>query len=338
MSLFKKLGKAVSNVAKTVAKASKDSSRALGNVKVGGVSLNALSPGQLAAHGYWNPASFKQELGAGIVNTGKILTQGPGAVTKIALSDIQVGARRYNASGLQGIGGGDVSLLGFGKSLVSGATKLLGGASGAVQRVSAAVSNPHARGTNAWADFERSARGVNASVDELLKLPPITSLTSGRTSSGTIGGTISRLGLAGRGGLGGVVGGAAGLAGGLVGDLLGGGITKRLTPNGNGGCGCGSSGRDPCTRQKLGNRGAPLATFFGGCCPPGRVLRRTSWGRDICAKQPRMNPFNPRALARADRRITTFAKRVKPILRDMGYAVTSSRKVNLGKKRRRARR
>jgi hypothetical protein len=145
--------------------------------------------------------------------------------------------------------------------------------------------------------------------------------------------------------LGGLIGRAA--PGGVAG-AIGGGVINTLTNTlsggmtrtaGGSGCGCnGRSHRDPCTQQKTDGGKAPLATFFGGCCPPGRVLRRTSWGRDICAKVPRMNPFNPRALARADRRITQFARRTRPILRSMGYQVTPARKVKLTGKKRRARR
>lgn len=95
------------------------------------------------------------------------------------------------------------------------------------------------------------------------------------------------------------------------------------------GCGCGSRGRDPCTHQKMTHQPAPLATFFGGCCPPGRTLRRKPFGRDVCIKTPRLNPFNPHALARADRRITTFSRRAAPILHDMGYTVSRTRHVKL---------
>lgn len=80
---------------------------------------------------------------------------------------------------------------------------------------------------------------------------------------------------------------------------------------------------------------APTATFFGGECPPGRVLRRRPWSRDICIKKPRMNPFNPRALARADRRVTSFARRSKAILQDLGFHVAPRKKTSLGKRRRR---
>lgn len=80
---------------------------------------------------------------------------------------------------------------------------------------------------------------------------------------------------------------------------------------------------------------APTATFFGGECPPGRVLRRVSMGRDICIKKPRMNPFNPRALARADRRVTSFARRSKAILQDLGFTVSARKAKGINKKRRR---
>lgn len=119
------------------------------------------------------------------------------------------------------------------------------------------------------------------------------------------------------------------------------GAGTALVPSGGaGGCGCSGSGRDPCTHNRLSSRNnpAPKATLFGGCCPPGRVLRRLPMGRDICIKQPRMNPFNPHALARADRRITTFARRAAPMLHDMGYTVSRSRHVKIkttGRKKRR---
>lgn len=128
----------------------------------------------------------------------------------------------------------------------------------------------------------------------------------------------------------GAIGGAAG--------AIGGGIVQQFLPGLSPGqtgssCGCKGSGRhrDPCTHQVIGskNNPAPLATFFGGCCPPGRVLRRKPMGRDVCIKQPRMNPFNPRALARADHRITTFARRTAPILKSMGFTVTSTRHVHV---------
>lgn len=117
------------------------------------------------------------------------------------------------------------------------------------------------------------------------------------------------------------------------------GAGTALVPSG-GGCGCHGSGRDPCTHNRLSSRNnpAPKATLFGGCCPPGRVLRRLPMGRDICIKQPRMNPFNPHALARADRRITTFARRAGPILHDMGYTVSRTRHVAVKTTRKRRRR
>lgn len=134
----------------------------------------------------------------------------------------------------------------------------------------------------------------------------------------------------------------AGAAGGIIGDAVRGGI-QRLLPGGTngasgGGCGCGSSDRDPCTRQKLSAQRAPEATFFGGCCPPGRVLRRRPWARDICAKKATMNVFNPRALARADRRLTGFVRRAAPILRDMGFNVETRRKPKAGLIKRKRRR
>lgn len=136
--------------------------------------------------------------------------------------------------------------------------------------------------------------------------------------------------------LGGLIGAASGLFGGssigaAIGQYAGGAAAA-------GGCGCNGSGRDPCTRQRASSQPAPLATFFGGCCPPGRTLRRVNNGRDVCIKTPRMNVFNPRALARADRRVTGFARRAAPILKDMGYTVGRTRSVSLGKKKKRARR
>lgn len=127
-----------------------------------------------------------------------------------------------------------------------------------------------------------------------------------------------------------------------IGGAVGGFVGQLTQGQQQGSCGCnGSKGRDPCTRQSSASSPAPLATFFGGCCPPGRVLRRRALGRDICMKQPRMNPFNPRALARADRRITTFVRRAAPILSDMGFNVERRRRPVKGVKtggRRRARR
>lgn len=150
-------------------------------------------------------------------------------------------------------------------------------------------------------------------------------------------------------------GGSAGAAaraggGGIIGTAIGGAIgaiapkigqyLPGLAPSQAGGCGCGGSrGRDACTHQIVAHQPAPLATFFGGCCPPGRVLRRKPFGRDICIRQPRMNPFNPRALARADRRLTSFARRAAPMLKDLGYDVSRHRHVTIKTKgRKRARR
>lgn len=142
--------------------------------------------------------------------------------------------------------------------------------------------------------------------------------------------------LPGIGTIAGRIGGAIGRAGpAAVGGALIPGVISRLAPGGTSGCGCNGSGRDSCTGQKLSSQKAPDATFFGGCCPPGRVLRRQAWGRDICMKKPRMNVFNPSALARADRRMTGFARRSTAMLRDMGFQVSRQRKVSVGKKRRR---
>lgn len=130
-------------------------------------------------------------------------------------------------------------------------------------------------------------------------------------ATGGNGPPISTSGAAPGGGvLGGLIGGAIPGIGALIPGLVSGGTTS--TP---------------------GNGKAPLATFFGGQCPPGRVLRRKGMARDVCIKKPRMNVFNPRALARADRRVTSFARRSKAILQDLGYKV-SSRKKSVGPKKR----
>lgn len=137
-----------------------------------------------------------------------------------------------------------------------------------------------------------------------------------------VGGMIPRIG--------GAINTAAGIGGLIQGarGLIGGGTQQ------SGGCGCGGSHRDPCTQQKYSSQGAPLATFFGGCCPPGRVLRRVNNGRDVCMKRPRMNVMNPRALARADRRVTGFARQSSRILRSMGFNVSPRKAPKLkGKKR-----
>jgi len=134
---------------------------------------------------------------------------------------------------------------------------------------------------------------------------------------------------------------ARGIAGGMIGDWLGrtfgpGGTT---TGTAAGGCGCksGSNGRDACTGQRTTSLPAPKATLFGGCCPPGRTLRRMPLGRDICIKSPKLNVFNPRALARADARVTGFARRAAPILKDLGFTVTSTRKKAIHTKSRKRR-
>jgi hypothetical protein len=51
---------------------------------------------------------------------------------------------------------------------------------------------------------------------------------------------------------------------------------------------------------------APKAGLITGACPPGRVRRTVSFGRDICAKKATMNPLNPKALRRATSRISRF--------------------------------
>lgn len=110
--------------------------------------------------------------------------------------------------------------------------------------------------------------------------------------------------------MGSVGGGVAGIAGQVAGSYLAGKLS------GGSSCGCSSSsGRDPCTQQKYGGHvKAPEASFFGGCCPPGRVLRRRPWARDICARKARMNVANPRALRRAIRRARGFEKLAMSVL------------------------
>ena len=107
--------------------------------------------------------------------------------------------------------------------------------------------------------------------------------------------------------------------GGVIGEIGGavaGGIIQHYLPGGGGanGCGCGSRGRDPCTGQKMSHQPAPKATLFGGCCPPGRVLRRKPFGRDVCIRKPRMNVANPHALRRAIRRARGFEKMARRVL------------------------
>jgi hypothetical protein len=51
---------------------------------------------------------------------------------------------------------------------------------------------------------------------------------------------------------------------------------------------------------------APKATLITGACPPGRVVRKIAYGRDICIRKPKMNPLNPKALRRATTRISRF--------------------------------
>jgi len=82
---------------------------------------------------------------------------------------------------------------------------------------------------------------------------------------------------------------------------------------------------------------SPTTTsLFSNACPPGKVLRiKPGLARNICIKKPRMNVFNPRALARADRRVTSFARRSKAILQDMGFHVSPRHKSLAKKKRRR---
>lgn len=164
------------------------------------------------------------------------------------------------------------------------------------------------------------AGGVKGAVTGSRGGPPSVPMPGAGTNSLTLPGvgTLTKIGT------------GVGIAGGIAG----------LIPGATSACGCnGSNGRDPCTHQKMSAQRAPEASFFGGCCPPGRVLRRRPWARDICAKKSKMNVFNPQALARADRRVTGFARRAAPILRDLGFQVsTSTRKpkgLKVGKRRRR---
>lgn len=69
--------------------------------------------------------------------------------------------------------------------------------------------------------------------------------------------------------------------------------------------------------------GNVIDKWFGPGSPPGAGKRRT------------MNPFNPKALARADRRVRAFSDRSRPILRELGYTVSSHRHVKSKKKKRR---
>jgi hypothetical protein len=66
---------------------------------------------------------------------------------------------------------------------------------------------------------------------------------------------------------------------------------------------------------------APKASLITGSCPPGRrrrtVKARVILGRDICARKPRMNVLNPKALARSVRRLAgfqTFATRTEKVI------------------------
>lgn len=135
----------------------------------------------------------------------------------------------------------------------------------------------------------------------------------------------------------------AGIPGAIAGGILGGlGTTigqylPGMTPTGSCNCGNGRNGRDPCTHQRTSAQKAPLASFFGGCCPPGRVLRRKPMARDVCIRKPKMNPFNPRALARADHRVTAFARRAAPMLRELGFQVATGHRKPKGLKKRRRR-
>lgn len=64
----------------------------------------------------------------------------------------------------------------------------------------------------------------------------------------------------------------------------------------------------------------------------GNILKQSAH-----APRRTMNPFNPRALARADRRVKAFSDRARPVLRELGYQVSATRKVKGGGKKRRRR-
>ena len=56
---------------------------------------------------------------------------------------------------------------------------------------------------------------------------------------------------------------------------------------------------------------------------------------DDAPRRRRMNPYNPKALKRADKRVRAFSDGARPILRELGYTVSSHRHVKPKKKRRR---
>lgn len=69
---------------------------------------------------------------------------------------------------------------------------------------------------------------------------------------------------------------------------------------------------------------APNAPLLGGPCPPGRVLRRVSLGRDKCIKKPHMNVLNPHALSRSTRRVSGFLKRVRNVEKAIRHSMAGT--------------
>lgn len=90
----------------------------------------------------------------------------------------------------------------------------------------------------------------------------------------------------------------------------------------------------PATYQRT----TPSAPLLGGACPPGRVLRRVSLGRDKCIKKPHMNVCNRHALARSTRRVSGFLHMAKNTEKKMrqsfgGLLTTKSRSRSGGRGR-----
>ena len=164
---------------------------------------------------------------------------------------------------------------------------------------------------------------MSAMAPPALMMPPTANASLGGALTGALTGFVGGGGPVGGiigGILGGIKKGGGGGGGGVLPGVIG-GILPGLP--GFPGLGGGRDGEKPTTAT------------WGGECPPGRVLRRKPFARDVCVKKPRMNPFNPRALARADRRVTSFARRSKAILQDLGYKVSPRKKSVTPKKRRR---
>ncbi len=90
---------------------------------------------------------------------------------------------------------------------------------------------------------------------------------------------------------------------------------------------CGNGVASPLGFQE--NGGPVFTNLFTGECPPGRVrrTRKPTLGRDICAKKPRMNPLNPRALVRATRRLASFNKFAKKTSRELAKLAPPRRRV-----------